>query len=92
MWSELAMKSAKVSELKARLSAYLSAVRAGEEVVVFDRRTPIARVIPWEERTDADLPVEEPIRRLPRLSDLPRVRLLRRVDVVRLLRESRDQR
>jgi prevent-host-death family protein len=41
-----AKKSAQVSELKAGLSAYLDRVKAGEEVVVTDRGTPVARLVP----------------------------------------------
>ena len=44
------MKQARVSELKARLSAYLADVRNGETVLVCDRRTPIARLVPVGER------------------------------------------
>lgn len=40
------MKSAKVSELKAHLSAYLAEVRRGETVIVCNRNTPIARLVP----------------------------------------------
>lgn len=36
------MKSASISELKNRLSAYLDMVRAGESVVVLDRDRPVA--------------------------------------------------
>lgn len=36
------MKSASISELKNRLSAFLDMVRAGESVVVLDRDQPIA--------------------------------------------------
>ena len=39
-------RTAKVSELKAGLSAYLARVKAGEEVVVTDRGTPVARLVP----------------------------------------------
>ena len=35
-----------VGELKARLSEYLSRVRAGQEVIVTDRGRPIARLAP----------------------------------------------
>ena len=41
------MTRAKVSELKARLSAYLAEVRGGGEVIVYDRATPIARLVPF---------------------------------------------
>ena len=42
----LSMKTANVSSLKARLSAYLQAVRDGEEVLVCDRNKPVARIVP----------------------------------------------
>ncbi len=85
------MKRAMVSELKAKLSNYLAAVRKGETVVVCDRKTPIARLIPYETGPDA-LGIEEPsipgsalLRRRP-------VRLRTQVDVVKLLQEDRDRR
>lgn len=40
------MKTAAVSELKARLSEYLSRVKAGEEVLITDRGHPVARLLP----------------------------------------------
>ncbi len=85
------MKQAKVSELKARLSGYLAEVRRGQTVEVYDRKTPIARIVPIEEN-GSDLHVDEPHRPLSDLRKLQPIRLRRRVDVSRLLRESRDQR
>lgn len=51
------MKRASISSLKARLSEYLRMVRNGEEVVVTDRGTPVARLtaLPPAERQDAHL-------------------------------------
>ncbi len=40
------MESAGVADLKARLSEYLSRVKAGEEVLVTDRGRPVARLVP----------------------------------------------
>lgn len=40
------MKTAGVAQLKARLSEFLSAVKAGEVVQVTERGRPIARVVP----------------------------------------------
>ena len=40
------MKTVKLSDLKARLSAHIKLVRAGEEVLVCDRDKPVARIIP----------------------------------------------
>jgi prevent-host-death family protein len=40
------MKTAAIAELKAQLSRYLRHVRAGEEVLVTERGTPVARLVP----------------------------------------------
>jgi len=40
------MKTAAVSELKAKLSEFLSQVKAGNEVVVTDRGKPVAKLVP----------------------------------------------
>ncbi len=40
------MKQASIAALKARLSEYLEAVKAGEEVVVTERDKPVARLGP----------------------------------------------
>jgi prevent-host-death family protein len=40
------MKTAPISELKARLSEYLNQVKSGTEVLVTDRGKPVARIIP----------------------------------------------
>jgi prevent-host-death family protein len=38
----------KIAEFKSHLSAHLRAVRRGQEIVIKDRETPIARVVPYE--------------------------------------------
>ena len=40
------MRTVKISDLKARLSAHLQFVREGQEVVVCDRHQPVARIVP----------------------------------------------
>jgi prevent-host-death family protein len=40
------MRRASVAALKARLSEYVDAAKAGEEVLVTDRNTPVARLGP----------------------------------------------
>lgn len=40
----------KIAELKSKLSEYLRSVRSGNEVVIKDRETPIARIVPYEKR------------------------------------------
>jgi antitoxin (DNA-binding transcriptional repressor) of toxin-antitoxin stability system len=51
------MKSAKISQFKAELSKYLRYIRRGEEVLILDRETPLARVIPFKQ--EEDLIIEE---------------------------------
>jgi prevent-host-death family protein len=84
------MRKTKVSELKTRLSSYLADVRGGESIVVCDRNTPIARLVPTE---DGDgFQVREPTRPLDDLRRLKAIRPKGRVDVEGLLHEDRDQR
>jgi antitoxin (DNA-binding transcriptional repressor) of toxin-antitoxin stability system len=41
------MRTANIGTLKNQLSAYLKYVRNGEEVVVYDRNIPVARILPF---------------------------------------------
>ena len=87
----IVMKSANVSELKARLSAYLSEVRSGGTVVVYDRNTPIARLVPFQEEQN-DLVIIEASASPAELKRLKGVRPKKPVDVDKLLRELRQDR
>jgi prevent-host-death family protein len=40
------MRSVNIADLKSRLSSYLQLVRAGEEILIRARNTPIARIVP----------------------------------------------
>jgi prevent-host-death family protein len=40
------MRTVKISDLKARLSAHIQHVRDGEELLVCDRNQPVARIVP----------------------------------------------
>lgn len=49
------MRTAKISELKAKLSAHIEYVKRGEEVLILDRNTPVARLVsvgPLDERDE----------------------------------------
>ena len=86
----MVMKRTKVAELKAHLSDYLASVRAGDAVLVCDRNTPIARIVPYDERDDGFV-----VHEAQRPSELRAVRGVkprRRIDVVRMLRDDREQR
>lgn len=47
------MQTADVSELKASTSEYLAKVKSGEEILITDRGTPIAKIIPLRRTDDA---------------------------------------
>jgi prevent-host-death family protein len=49
---EASMTEVGIRELRARLSRWIEQVRAGEELVVTDRGSPVARVVPID-RTNA---------------------------------------
>jgi antitoxin (DNA-binding transcriptional repressor) of toxin-antitoxin stability system len=61
----MVMKGIGIAELKARLSEHLRLVRKGRTLIVLDRDTPVARIVPY-----AAEPIE--VRRASRrLRDLP---------------------
>ena len=68
-----------VAHLETHLSQYLAEVRRGQTVIVYDRSTPIARLVPYE-----------PERPMTDLRAIRGVKPRRPVDIVRLLRESRE--
>jgi len=41
------MRSVNIAELKNRLSAYIAFARNGEEIVIRDRKLPVARLVPY---------------------------------------------
>ncbi len=82
-------KRVKISELKAHLSKYLRHVRRGHTVEVMDRDTPVARVVPYEERPSG-LVLRPAIGRMRDLK-IPRGRKIK-TDIVALIREDRDAR
>ncbi len=69
------MKEVRIADLKARLSEHLRYVRRGHVLIVLDRDTPVARLVPVEPRTGlsirrpaggrgsiADVPLPPPLR------------------------------
>ena len=87
---DLVMSTAGIAELKARLSHYLRGVRRGGEVVILDRDTPVARIVPYE-ASARELTIRKPRAGAPSPGavKLPRPLGLER-DVVELLRAERQ--
>lgn len=83
------MTHVKIAEFKSQLSRYLERVRHGDELVVTDRKTPIARVVPYRAMPEAlsIVPARSPLRDLRKLR-IPAA--LPGTDSLKALREDRE--
>lgn len=80
-----------IAELKARLSEQLRKVRNGQTIIVMDRDTPIARLIPYESSEPA-IVIHGPRVHYATLGDIPvPPPVTLDVDVVDVLLEGRNQ-
>ena len=86
------MREVKIAELKANLSAHLAAVRRGEVIIVCDRATPIARLTPVRQAQEDDLIIDEALDPPSEARKIKPLKLLRDVDVDRVLAEMRADR
>lgn len=74
------MRTVNISDLKAQLSANIRIVRGGEEVLICDRKRPVARIVPCqvedrfarEQRLVARGVLAPPLKRRPATSSLPK--------------------
>jgi len=94
------MKTVNIADLKNNLSRYLNEVRQGEEVVIRDRNLTVAKIVPLSLDEDEELLAlaAQGLISLPEkaagyppdffTAPLPKVK----VDVLKLLREERDER
>jgi prevent-host-death family protein len=83
-----------IARFRARLAAYLRAVREGDELVITDRDRPLVRVVPYVELArKEELQVLEPVRDPAGLKRLrfPPVHGIK-TDIVALLLEDRGRR
>ncbi len=85
------MKSVRIAELKSKLSEYLRGVRKGQSVIVLDRETPIARIVPFDGENDRAprLAIREPHDSEP-LGALKPPRPVKGIDIVKLLLDERQ--
>jgi prevent-host-death family protein len=88
----MVMKSVRVADLKGHLSEHLRSVRRGHPVMVMDRDTPIAQILPYRSEP-TNLAVRQPKPGVGKPKDfrLPEPLKLRR-DVVTLLLADRHER
>ena len=81
------MTKVRIADLKARLSEHLRSVRNGDTLTVFDRDTPVARIVPY---ATPPLEVRKATRRVRDLKLPPRAG--KRTDSVAILLEDRRRR
>ena len=85
----MVMRQVRISELKAKLSEYLRAVRRGETIAVLDRETLVAQIVPV--RAQSALRVRKPAPGVPPLKRIPLPKPAKLpIDVVQLLLEERQ--
>jgi prevent-host-death family protein len=86
--SDYDLRRVGVAELKARLSSYLRAARRGETVTVYDRDTPVARLVPYEGGVQETLHVRKATKALRNVKLPPP--LGREIDSMAALAEERQ--
>ena len=91
MWLYQAMRRIGIAELKDRLSEHLRAVEDGDEVVVLDRKRPIARIVSMTASTSR-VRIHPPKRSLPEIRDRRRTPARWSVSSTELLMEERRDR
>ena len=86
------MKSVNIAKFKAELGKYLSYIRLGEEVIVYDRKEPLAKVIPFKSK-EALLSFEEPLEDPKQLMHKHYIKLKnKKTDSLKFLLEDRGDR
>lgn len=85
------MKSVNIAKFKTELGKYLGFVRKGEEIIVLDRKIPLARVIPFHEKQKGELIVSDALDEPLNLFKLkPRSLSTDSHDSLKLLQDERD--
>jgi prevent-host-death family protein len=83
------MKQVRIAELKSHLSEYLRAVRSGQSIIVLDRETPVAHIVPV--RNPPALKIRKPKPGSPPPGRVPMPGPLKtNIDIVDLLLEERQ--
>jgi prevent-host-death family protein len=81
-----------ISELKSHLSEYLRSVRGGHPLIVMDRKTPIAQVLPYQEGP-ATIVIRKRKEGAPLFKDIPVPPFVDYgVDILKILEEQRADR
>jgi antitoxin (DNA-binding transcriptional repressor) of toxin-antitoxin stability system len=88
----MVMNTVKIADLKSHLCEHLRQVKRGHTLTILDRKTPIARMVPYSDETKGGLlQVREPLPNSPKLHQIPLPPPLRlRKDIVQVLLEERQ--
>jgi prevent-host-death family protein len=86
-------KYVQIADLKSHLSEHLRSVRGGHPLIVMDRKTPIARIVPYEQGP-AVIVIRKRKEGAPRFQDIPLPPPvdLGGVDLMKVLEEERADR
>lgn len=84
------MKQVKIANFKSHLSSYLKEVKQGAQIIILDRENPIAKISPIVEKREKIRVRKAKIK--GGIKDLKFTGIKADIDVVKLLREDRDQR
>ena len=86
------MKKVLISDLKAHLSEHLRAVQSGGAFIVMDRKTPIAKIVPYDARPE-QIVIRRPKPGASLLRDVPLPSPIKLdVDIMDVLEEERADR
>ena len=86
------MKAIHIADLKAHLSAYLRLVRGGHTLIIADRQTPIAKLIPIrEESKKLDLGIRKATKPPSSIRDIKGVTTAKQFDPLDALLADRER-
>lgn len=86
-------KKVMIADLKARLSAHIRQVEKGAEIIVLDRKRPVAKIIPYHEpKKETGLIIHKATRPIGDFDKLTFVKPKVEFDVVETLMEMRKDR
>lgn len=86
------MLQVKISDFKSHLSEYIKSVRQGGVVVVLDRYSPVARLMPYADEQHGLELIPASKKNPEELKNLKKTTLKRKIDVMKILSQERAER
>ena len=88
----MTIKKGNISSVKASFTRFLREVRRGHEVIILDRKEPIAKIIPYQEGEFENILVHAAAESPSRLKFLKPKKLSKKTDSLKILLEDRLRR